>query len=118
MGKWIHRLTNKDIKQRTAICSTCGSVNIRKAGQTWRCKIAYNAGRRGQKNINWEKPNVCLICKFDKPLIKDHNHKTGDFRGWICISCNNLLGVAKDNPQILKNAIKYLRCNLPPITFV
>jgi hypothetical protein len=60
----------------------------------------------------------CAIC-FDvipNPLIEetnskthvDHCHVTGKIRGLLCFSCNKLLGDAKDNPQILVNAIRYL----------
>lgn len=38
----------------------------------------------------------------------DHNHETGEFRGILCLECNTLLGMAGDNPDILKSAIKYL----------
>src|SRR6266498_2231273 len=35
-------------------------------------------------------------------LVKDHCHQTGITRGWICQSCNLMLGHARDNPSILR----------------
>lgn len=61
----------------------------------------------------------CAICEISLPDLFiyenrrrgyaiDHNHQTGEFRGILCLSCNTLLGMAKDDPEILKEAILYL----------
>jgi hypothetical protein len=63
---------------------------------------------------------VCAICK--KPEVKrnhhdgrinflsvDHNHETGSVRGLLCDSCNVVLGRARDNPELLEEAARYLR---------
>lgn len=54
---------------------------------------------------------LCKICKTptDKTLHIDHCHTTGRVRGLLCFRCNNLLGSAKDNPDILQAAIQYLK---------
>ncbi len=39
----------------------------------------------------------------------DHNHTTEKVRGLLCNSCNLLLGFAKENVNVLKAAIKYLK---------
>ena len=58
---------------------------------------------------------VCPICgKASIPfvtanLVKDHDHKTGMAREWICDSCNTGLGRFKDNIKVMENAIKYLK---------
>ena len=38
----------------------------------------------------------------------DHNHNTKEVRGILCLTCNTLLGMAKDNIQVLNKAVKYL----------
>mgnify|MGYP002345384244 CR=1 FL=1 len=57
----------------------------------------------------------CPICFSEKPQINnrkyflvDHCHKTNKVRGLLCYLCNSMLGKAKDNIDILNNAIKYL----------
>jgi hypothetical protein len=53
----------------------------------------------------------CFICKDPyalKELVIDHNHETGDFRGWLCASCNVGLGYFQDSPYRLTLAIAYL----------
>ena len=66
--------------------------------------------------------NACAICKEPLPDLLvyenrrrgyaiDHNHDSGEFRGVLCTSCNALLGMAKDNKDILLAAIDYLEVN-------
>lgn len=66
-----------------------------------------------------EQDNKCAICKLELPDLLiyedrrrgyaiDHNHDTGKFRGILCLTCNSLLGMAKDNKDILLEAINYL----------
>jgi hypothetical protein len=33
----------------------------------------------------------CAICGWYARLLVDHNHSTGDIRGYICYSCNRRL---------------------------
>jgi len=58
----------------------------------------------------------CWICKthqdeLDIHLCIDHNHVTGTIRGLLCHNCNTGLGQFKDNPKLLRRAIKYLKEN-------
>lgn len=43
-----------------------------------------------------------------KPHV-DHDHATGKVRGLLCVSCNSVLGHAKDNQSILGDAQRYLK---------
>jgi hypothetical protein len=54
---------------------------------------------------------VCEICGQDSPLVIDHCHVTGKFRGMLCNSCNKGLGLFYDDPEFLKSAIEYLKRN-------
>ena len=53
---------------------------------------------------------ICEICgnETDKIVI-DHDHRTDKIRGYLCNSCNQLLGFARDNSNILHRAAKYLK---------
>ena len=55
--------------------------------------------------------NSCAICGA-KPkgrrLAVDHDHKTGKIRGLLCMPCNTALGKFRDDPKLLRKAIKYL----------
>lgn len=55
----------------------------------------------------------CAICKkhqveLNKRLFVDHCHNTGKIRKLLCQKCNTLLGMAEENPDVLKEAINYL----------
>lgn len=55
-------------------------------------------------------PEVCEACQVPHKhaLCLDHNHATGEFRGWLCKSCNLALGYAKDNIDVLQGLTHYL----------
>lgn len=56
----------------------------------------------------------CKICGSEKVggnhkyLKVDHCHKTGKVRGLLCNDCNLGIGKLKDDPDILRNAAKYI----------
>jgi hypothetical protein len=55
-----------------------------------------------------ELKGYCPLCKkWYKRLAVDHNHKTGEVRGLLCISCNRVLGYFEDK-KWKKRAKKYL----------
>ncbi len=54
---------------------------------------------------------VCAICKQHQryqSLATDHDHKTGKFRGLLCVQCNRGLGRFFDSPIRLRNAAEYI----------
>ncbi len=55
----------------------------------------------------------CAICKYPCPtgkkLAVDHDHKTNIIRDLLCIRCNNILGLARDNENLLFDLIEYLK---------
>lgn len=62
----------------------------------------------------------CTICgKVPKGEFRldvlhlDHDHATGEFRGWLCRSCNLGIGHFKDDPLLLEAAAAYLRNPTP-----
>lgn len=84
----------------------------------------------GPKHWNWKggkntrymaktaprpRPEVCEICnrkgKGRNGIVLDHNHKTMQFRGWLCSNCNTAIGLADENVEILKALIKYINEN-------
>lgn len=52
----------------------------------------------------------CKICRriLLKKTCLDHCHATGRVRGILCNNCNTGLGLFKDSPEILRNAVDYL----------
>lgn len=55
----------------------------------------------------------CAVCgvsevECNMRLAMDHCHKTGFFRGWLCVACNTAIGMLKDDPELLLRAVEYL----------
>lgn len=89
-GKWIHTLTNINPETKTATCKNCGEVRIRKTRGVWRCKPAEAKWKDG---IGYGyRFGTCELCNNNAVLVKDHRHEDGMLRGWICLSCNVVIG--------------------------
>lgn len=97
---------NSGAKHLRSKCRDCEKAQVRQRNQfktlvppyNHRCEICQRTeeectGEGGKKVGTW-----CL----------DHNHETGEFRGWLCHSCNRALGNFKDSIDLLRAAIAYL----------
>lgn len=51
---------------------------------------------------------LCAICRSEKPVHVDHDHKTGGVRGILCARCNLGLGLFGDRMEVLLAALDYL----------
>ncbi len=56
---------------------------------------------------------ACAICGEPPSeriaLHVDHDHGTGEIRGLLCVRCNNALGLFRENTDVLRRAIRYVR---------
>lgn len=50
----------------------------------------------------------CAICHSMEKLHVDHDHVTGKVRDALCHHCNTALGLFKENPELMRMAIRYL----------
>lgn len=74
-------------------------------------KHLYGMTLEDWENLYDAQKGCCAICKRNpdkKRLSVDHDHATGKIRGLLCRSCNWLIGNAKDNQDVLHNAVVYL----------
>jgi hypothetical protein len=64
-------------------------------------------------NILWDsQQGLCKLCGRKKPLVIDHDHKTGKVRGLLCTRCNISIGGLGDTVESLTRAVEYLKGNL------
>ena len=59
--------------------------------------------------------NRCAICEktlVNRPQV-DHDHKTGEVRGILCVRCNVLVGIIENEPPRIRQYI-----NNPPARFI
>jgi len=94
-------------------CSLCGSERqaaymygitteaYRTLKKTKLCEIC-------NKKLSWNNATGSEIKNTDWGVV-DHNHRTGKVRGILCGGCNLMLGFAKSNQRILRNASEYLK---------
>lgn len=93
-----HKARKRDYDRKYLYGLTMEEIAGHQAAQGGKCKICEaslymaNLGQRKREG----KPHV------------DHCHTTGAFRGALCTNCNIGIGMFRDNPVALANAIIYL----------
>jgi hypothetical protein len=122
----------------TKVCKKCGetlplSAYSFSGGGKYRrteCKRCNNRLSKDRHEIRREHGNApedhkCPICKRSATECQgegnrrngawavDHDHKTNQFRDWLCHSCNRNIGSFKDDTELLESAIEYLRKHKP-----
>ena len=115
MSGWLHRLENIDLENKTAICRNCGGVDIRIKNNTQRprCMVVYKEEKKKYSVYKYRdrhpgRPDKCDVCGSGERICWDHDHQTGEHRGWLCSKCNTVLGFVSDDTSILKKLIDYL----------
>ena len=104
----------------TKVCKICGKEKLIiefGANGTWtrpECKECYNYQqslyfklRKGQTAPEIGTP--CECCGDSTSVLHwDHDHKTGEHRGWICSNCNTGIGKLGDNVEGVLQGLNYL----------
>lgn len=114
---------------RTKRCPTCGNQFEVGSSYSSYCRDCRNTHQRIRGKLRREHTapadHCCDICgkseeeivsvfggKFSdrkiSPWRLDHCHQTGKFRGFLCNECNIALGKFGDDPEVLRNALRYL----------
>ncbi len=122
---WKVKDTSKMVANKTSFQKN-HKINVGRTDEkspSWKGGLVESKRKRIEKVIqeqeelaNRLKPEQCEICGVPEKDLKqklcfDHCHNTGEFRGWICVRCNFMIGYAKDKVKILQSAIKYLEKN-------
>lgn len=83
-------------------------------------KIKNGVSIPRKQRIEWKKTRpvdgslfACPICQKRtivgiSKVVLDHNHSTGNVRGWLCESCNTGIGRFDDQIEIIRHAIDWL----------
>jgi hypothetical protein len=92
----------------SGICKDCQKIR-RGVVQRNRILAKYGLTLEDYNKMLREQDGVCAICsRRQNPLHVDHNKRTGEVRGLLCMPCNTGLGFFGDNIGIMREAIKYL----------
>ena len=98
-----YRITNKD--------------RLRNFNKKYHLKSQHNLSIKEYNDLVLSQNNKCAIC--GQPLdfqntfniCIDHSHLTGVIRGILCRTCNMAIGLLRDNPEYVRNALEYLERN-------
>jgi len=106
--------TNYDWKLSSPYCKFCRKKNSTKDYHKNRSHLKNRFGMTVEQyeSMLISQNNCCAICSSpptNKRLSVDHCHNTGKIRGLLCMSCNQAIGMLKDDIKILKKAISYLK---------
>jgi len=64
----------------------------------------YNLSEKDYSDMLLFQNGKCAICGKEKDkLCIDHDHKTGEVRGLLCIKCNSNLGWYENNKEKINN---------------
>ena len=62
-----------------------------------------------RRHAPYEKTKECECCHAkDRKIESDHLHGTTNFRGWVCLQCNQGLGKLGDDLDGVLRAARYL----------
>jgi hypothetical protein len=88
----------------------------------YKFKHRYGISYQEYERLSAQQNDVCAICRKPESarhnsgairrLCVDHDHKTGEIRGLLCLRCNRVLGLMYDDGQLLGDMIAYLKGRL------
>jgi hypothetical protein len=104
-------------KNKTGKQSRCKICTVL-AGRESQYRIRYNMSLQDKEDMIKAQGNQCAICGYyfqkgkEKHVHVDHCHDTLKVRGILCSYCNTGIGLLKNSPEIMQNAIKYIQNSL------
>lgn len=105
-----NRYHSDEMKKRAVAWCKANREKARSHFKKWHIKKKFGLTVE-EYDVLTKKP--CSICgvkpKRKKRHHMDHCHKSGKVRGPLCQQCNHGLGSFKDNPDLLRKAIAYLK---------
>ncbi|MGH7974883.1 MAG: endonuclease domain-containing protein [bacterium] len=70
-------------------------------------KYRYNLSLKQYNTMLILQDNRCALCRKDKKLVVDHNHKTGKVRALLCQLCNYVISIF-DSKELHKKFLMYV----------
>lgn len=112
--EYTQRSYRKNAEQKKRYAAGWRERNPEKVREQWRRK---NLEKYGLTPAQYDEmlasqDGVCAICRqvdhVSRRLHVDHCHSTGRVRGLLCGPCNSVIGLAREDPAVLRAAIDYL----------
>ena len=99
------------INNRSVRRPSCGRCRKDLEGTNMPPKVRAEWLKKKPKNVPFQCP-ICAkktIAGVTSKVVLDHNHRNGKVRGWVCDSCNTGIGRFKDDINLIKRAIKFIK---------
>jgi hypothetical protein len=98
LQSFCKQCANEKVRKRNGVVENTQALLKRLEAQGGKCaicetEITMARGRAGASN------RACV----------DHDHETGRVRGILCPHCNSAIGFLKDDIELLRKALRYLR---------
>lgn len=89
----------------------------------WHLKRYYGLTLEQYEEAAKRQDDRCGVCRRHRTEVQeegkmnarrlsiDHDHETNTLRGLLCQPCNTALGLLKNNPALLMNAVFYLQAH-------
>jgi len=106
LKRWVRQLENAYDHSQVASIPRCGHHDR----SPYTSPALVTAPLINRREISKSRPKgvACPICRLEDRLEFDHDHVSGQHRGWICGRCNRMLGLARDDARTLLSAAVYL----------
>lgn len=123
-------LVDNHVEETRRICSDCrvekpiSEFSMDTSYVRSKCRQCYSSNSRRANYLKKHYPAPrsdysCPICEDTIESMKakgyvrlgwclDHDHDTGEFRGYICHLCNTGISNMREDPDVLRRAIAYL----------
>lgn len=99
---------NEVVNRKAKYCNECRDLaNCGENSHNW--KGGLTETQKLEKKAGRSKPEDCEVCGAMGKICYDHDHKSGQFRGWICWRCNIILGHARDSVDLMEKLSDYLK---------
>ena len=95
------------------------TARLNKRGRRWQVLKKYGLSPEEYARLQKEHNGRCAVCgeeeckksKLGKTheLTVDHDHTTGKVRALLCHRCNVAIGLCKENPDLFRRIIDYLK---------
>jgi hypothetical protein len=111
LASWCRDCTNKRARARRS-----ADPHARAKEREYEQRIGRHTKRRyGIPREQWEarikaQGGLCIVCGRlpRKRLVGDHCHTTGKFRGIVCDNCNVSMGLANEDPKLLRKLADWI----------
>lgn len=107
-----HCANGHEFTEATRYVTTKGHTLCRVCRNLHRVKATYGLTEEQMQAMSAQQEDACAICHrpfAEHAPVVDHDHATGEVRSLLCSNCNTGLGHFRDDPELLKAAVRYLR---------